>query len=130
MASSGSQTEMASVRAASRSDVPPGGHPRAAPAPPPGRAPPSARSSSDENDLTRSKNQLLLPILTEAENPPPNAPKPRPGHPRRVYRPRKTLTIRREQTRDGYTLHFTGREVDSELLDVVFDEIERMFAPG
>jgi ParB family chromosome partitioning protein len=74
--------------------------------------------------------QLLLPILTEAENPSPNAPKPRPGRPRRVYRPRKTLTIRREQTRDGYTLHFTGNLATSGMIDDIFDEIERQFAPA
>jgi ParB family chromosome partitioning protein len=74
--------------------------------------------------------QLLLPILTEAEQPQSDAPKPRPGRPRRVLQPRTGLTIRREQTRDGYTLHFTGREADSELLDVVFDKIERIFEAG
>jgi len=80
-------------------------------------------------DGAQSQWQLLLPILTEAEQPPANAPKPRPGRPRRVYRPRRGLTIRREMTRDGYTLHFTGRGADSELLDVVFDQIERIFTP-
>jgi ParB family chromosome partitioning protein len=74
--------------------------------------------------------QLLLPILTEAENPPPDAPEPRPGRPRRVYRPRKTLTIRREQTRDGYTLHFTGDLATSGMIDDIFDEIERQFEPA
>jgi ParB family chromosome partitioning protein len=77
----------------------------------------------------RAQWQLLLPILTEAENPQPNAPKPRPGRPRRVYRPRKTLTIRREKTRDGYTLHFTGNLATSGMIDDIFDEIERQFAP-
>ncbi len=77
----------------------------------------------------RAQWQLLLPILTEAENPSPNAPKPRPGRPRRVYRPRKTLTIRREKTRDGYTLHFTGNLATSDMIDDIFDEIERQFAP-
>jgi ParB family chromosome partitioning protein len=79
-------------------------------------------------DGPQAQWQLLLPILTEAEQPPSEAPK-RPGRPRRLYRPRKGLTIRREQTRDGYTLHFTGAEADSELLDVVFDQIERFFEP-
>ncbi|HUF86745.1 MAG TPA: ParB/RepB/Spo0J family partition protein [Thermohalobaculum sp.] len=73
--------------------------------------------------------QLLRPILTEAEQPPAEAPKPRPGRPRRVYRPRPGLTIRRERTRDGYTLHFTGNLATSGMIDDVFDEIERQFAP-
>ena len=33
-------------------------------------------------------------------------------------------------TRDGYTLHFTGREATCGILDRVLDEIERMYAPG
>ncbi len=74
--------------------------------------------------------QLLLPILTEAEQPPSEAPDPGSGRPRRVARPRPGLTIRREQTRDGYSLHFTGRDADSGLLDTVFDEIDRLFGPG
>jgi len=74
--------------------------------------------------------KLLLPILTEAETPPPsNAPKSRPGCPRRVYRPRSTLSIRREKTRDGYTLHFTGDLATSGMIDDIFDDIERTFAP-
>ena len=73
--------------------------------------------------------KLLLPILTEAETPPPsNAPKLRPGRPRRVYRPRNSLTIRREKTRDGYTLHFTGDLATSGMIDDIFDDIEQRFA--
>ena len=74
--------------------------------------------------------QLLLPILTEAETPQPETPKPRPGCPRRVLRLRPGLTIRREETRDGWCLHFTGREATSWLLDDVFGDIERMYGPG
>ncbi len=86
-----------------------------------------AESSLDD---PQTQWQLLLPILTEAEQPPSEAPKPRPGRPRRLARPRPGLTIRREQTRDGYSLHFTGRDADSGLLDTVFDEIDRLFGPG
>ncbi len=32
-------------------------------------------------------------------------------------------------TRDGYILHFTGREATCGILDRVLDEIERMYAP-
>jgi ParB family chromosome partitioning protein len=80
-------------------------------------------------DGPQTQWQILLPILTEAEQPPSDTPTPRPSRPRRVYRPRKGLTIRREQTRDGYVLHFTGGDADSDMLDAVFDEIERIFTP-
>ena len=33
-------------------------------------------------------------------------------------------------TRDGYILHFTGREATCGILDRVLDEIERMYSPG
>jgi len=81
-------------------------------------------------DNPQTQWQILLPILTEAETPPPETPKPRPGCPRRTSRPRPGLTIRREQTRDGYSLHFTGREATSWLLDDVFGDIERMYGVG
>ena len=54
--------------------------------------------------------------------------RPRAGRPSRVARP--GLTIRREQTRDGYALHFSGRDADSGLLDAVIDEIDRLFGPA
>ena len=60
-------------------------------------------------------------------NPPSPAPRPRP--PRRMLEPRRRPTVRRELTRDGWTLHFTGREATGMLIDAVIDEIERMFAP-
>jgi hypothetical protein len=53
-----------------------------------------------------------------------------PTRPRRILQPRPDLTIRREQTRDGYSLHFTGRLATSDFCDRIFDEkIERMLAP-
>jgi ParB family chromosome partitioning protein len=73
----------------------------------------------------------LLPVLLEAERPDAieDAP-PRPGRPRRVLNiGRQGLTIRRELTRTGWCLHFTGRDATSFLLDSVFDEIERLFSP-
>jgi ParB family chromosome partitioning protein len=81
-------------------------------------------------DNPQTQWQLLLPILIEAETPPPETPKPGPGCPRRVARPRPGLTIRREQTRDGYSLHFTGRDASSWLMDDVFGDIERMYGVG
>jgi ParB family chromosome partitioning protein len=74
--------------------------------------------------------QAFLPILAEAEQPATEAtsgPR-RPDRPRRVLRPRPGLTIRRERTREGYTLHFSGRDATCMMLDDVFDEIERLFA--
>jgi ParB family chromosome partitioning protein len=74
--------------------------------------------------------RALLPILLEAERPEPAAVPARPGRPRRVLRLRhQGLTIRRELTRRGWCLHFTGRDATSDLLDCVFDEIERQFGP-
>ncbi len=84
--------------------------------------------SKAENPQTQW--QLLLPILIEAETPPPETPTPRPGCPRRISRPRPGLTIRREQTRYGYSLHFTGRDASSWLMDDVFGDIERMYGVG
>ena len=94
------------------------------------------RTALEESSLTdpQTQWQLLLPLLTEAEHQPTAtaaaAPPGRPGRPRRVFRPRETLTIRREMTRDGWCLHFTGREAKGALIDEVIDEIERIFTPG
>jgi ParB family chromosome partitioning protein len=53
------------------------------------------------------------------------------GRPRRILRPStRNLVIRREMTRDGYLLRFTGRDATSAMVDLVLDEIERMFEPG
>lgn len=76
--------------------------------------------------------QILLPILAEAESPEPASAGPsRPGRPRRTLTPsrRHALRIWRERTRSGWSLHFTGRDATSPLIDSVFDEIEAMFAP-
>lgn len=74
--------------------------------------------------------RLLLPILAEAERVPPEAAPRRPGRPRRVLQPKPGLTFRREMTRDGWCLHLTGPLATSDFVDEIFDEIERMFAPG
>ncbi len=76
---------------------------------------------------------VLLPILIEAETADPIPPKAkggRVGHPRRLSHPRQGLNIWREQTPNGWRLNFTGREARGELIDLVFDEIERMFGPA
>jgi ParB family chromosome partitioning protein len=91
------------------------------------------RTALEESSITDPDHQwaLLQPDLAEAEE---HATKPdratAPGRPRRILRPRYALTIRRERTRDGWSLHFTGREATGAMIDLVLDEIERMYAPG
>jgi ParB family chromosome partitioning protein len=91
------------------------------------------RTALEESSVKDPDHQweLLQPILAEAEE---HAKRPErstaPGRPRRVVRPRYALTIRRERTRDGWSLHFTGREASGAMMDLVLDEIERMYAPG
>ena len=71
-----------------------------------------------------------MPILTESETCDPVAPASPGGgvsRPRRTYdSARYTLRIRREMTRDGWALQFTGRDAQSWLLDIVFDHIEHL----
>lgn len=51
-----------------------------------------------------------------------------PGRPRRLLHLRQGLTLRRELTRTGWCLHFTGPEARKRgLMDDVMDEIERQF---
>lgn len=74
--------------------------------------------------------RLLAPILAECEDP--AIPDPRPAaaqrdRPRRTYSaPCHQIRVRRERTRDGWSLHFTGRDAHGDLIDVVFDNIEAM----
>lgn len=81
-------------------------------------------------NTTEAQWALLLPVLEEAEtalrDPDPIT---RPGHPRRLLRPRDGLTIRRERTPEGYLLRFTGPEASGMMIDSVLDDIERMYAP-
>ena len=75
--------------------------------------------------------ELLQNILTEAEqslrdpDPSPNA---RPT--RRILRPRKGLTIRREWLPNGWRLVFTGEEAQGMMINQVMSDIERMYGPG
>lgn len=68
--------------------------------------------------------QALLPVLDEAEaalkDPTPYAP----GHPRRLIHLPRGLTLRRERTPRGWTLHFTGPEASSALIETVIGEVE------
>jgi ParB family chromosome partitioning protein len=74
--------------------------------------------------------QVLKWVLAELGHEPDPAAPTRPGYPRRVVRPREALTIRRERTRDGWCLHFTGREAKGGLMDDIMDEVERLFGTG
>ena len=73
----------------------------------------------------------MLPYLVEAERfaarddgPASAAPAPETrGRPRRVLRPRPHLVVRREISREGYILRFTGKEATSSLLHEVLEEI-------
>jgi ParB family chromosome partitioning protein len=91
------------------------------------------RAALEESSLRDPGHQwdLLAPILAEADE---HLRKPersdRSGRPRRVLRPRYSLCIRRERTRDGWSLHFTGREATGAMMDLVLDEVERMYGPG
>jgi len=62
----------------------------------------------------------------EAEARDPSPPDPRPGRPRRMAHPRPGLTIRRERTDYGWSLHFTGREASGPLMEDIMDEVERL----
>lgn len=73
--------------------------------------------------------QVLKGVLAELGAEPDPGPA-RPGYPRRVVRPRAGLTIRRERTRDGWCLHFTGHEAKGGLMDDILDEVERLFGTG
>jgi ParB family transcriptional regulator, chromosome partitioning protein len=75
--------------------------------------------------------RTLLPILTECEAPDIPDPQPSRSRPRRTWTAsHHAIRIRRELTRDGWCLHFTGRDATGPLIDDVFDEIERLFSPA
>jgi ParB family chromosome partitioning protein len=74
-----------------------------------------------------SQWQTLLPVLTEAEHSLNDPTQHRPGHPRRVLRPTRGVVVRREMTRDGWVLRFTGPEATGMLMELVMDEVERVF---
>ncbi len=83
-----------------------------------------------ECDDKRAERQwaLMERVIAESEdwsrNPDPVT---RPGRPLRVLRPRSGLTVRREKTPEGWSIHFTGPEAHSFLATSVMDEIERLY---
>lgn len=71
--------------------------------------------------------QAIAPLLAESRSPR-GAPGLTPGRPRRTLTLRQGLTIRREMTRTGWLLRFSGPEARSGgLIDDVLDEVERLF---
>ena len=67
----------------------------------------------------------LTPLLTESQSAEPAPTNPRP---RRLLHLKQGLTIRREMTRTGWILRFSGPEARSGgLIDDVLDEVERWF---
>ena len=74
--------------------------------------------------------QALAPVLAEAEGLVAKGAPTRPNRPRRLSRPYRGVTIRRERTRRGYTLHVTGPGANDTLVTEILDSIERQFAPG
>jgi ParB family transcriptional regulator, chromosome partitioning protein len=74
----------------------------------------------------------LEPLIAEALDPPPGAAAPgAPNAPRRLVRLKQGLTIRRELSRSGWVLRFSGPEARSPgLMEDVMDHIERVFQPG
>jgi ParB family chromosome partitioning protein len=70
----------------------------------------------------------LIPTLTEALSPETDPTATTAGRPRRLLHLRQGLTIRRELTRNGWSLKFTGPEARSGgLIDDVMDHVERWF---
>jgi ParB family transcriptional regulator, chromosome partitioning protein len=91
------------------------------------------RTALEESSITDHDHQwaLIQPILAEADEVVRTGQRPRSdGRPRRILRPRYGVTIRRERTKDGWCLHFTGREASGMFMDMVLDEIERMYSPA
>lgn len=76
-----------------------------------------------------SQWQALAPVLAEALSPTQISPAPTDrGAPRRVRTIRPGLTVRRELTRTGWSLRFSGPEAKSPgFIDDILDEVERWF---
>jgi len=77
---------------------------------------------------------IIQSVIREAETFPKEHPivdgRPNQKRIRRLYTaPRHRITMRRERTRDGFILHVTGRQANTELINEIFDELERHFLP-
>jgi ParB family chromosome partitioning protein len=79
-----------------------------------------------------SQWSALLPTLSEAERGEDDTPATAtsPSRPRRMLHLKQGLTIRREETPQGYLLRFSGPEAKRRgLVDDVMDQVERWFQP-
>ena len=84
--------------------------------------------SEHPNASLQTQWNALIPTLTEALSPETEATPSKPGRPRRMLHLKQGLTIRREKSRTGWSLHFTGPEARSgALIDDVFDKVEEWF---
>ncbi|WP_224816805.1 ParB N-terminal domain-containing protein [Hasllibacter sp. MH4015] len=81
---------------------------------------------SDKSPATQWS--LLQAIIEDAEAEA-KAPKLhyKPGRPRYHRRVQDDLTVRRERTKDGWTLRFTGRTAKGPLMEDIMDYVEDMF---
>ncbi len=86
--------------------------------------------SEHRHTTLRTQWDAILPLIIESgrgEEDEPETPT-HPGRPRRMLQLKQGLTIRREMTRSGWILRFSGPEAKSGgLIDDVLDEVERMF---
>jgi ParB family chromosome partitioning protein len=80
-----------------------------------------------------SQWRILQSILAEAEDstiPDPSTDSKGRERPRRtLIAPMKRIRVRRERTRDGWCLHFTGPDAYGDLIDSVFHHIEQLLSP-
>lgn len=89
----------------------------------------SALSPFPRTASPQTQWEALTPVLQEALSPRPSDPAPgTDGAPRRLRTIRNGLTIRRELTRTGWILRFSGREAKSPgIIDDVMDYVELHF---
>jgi ParB family chromosome partitioning protein len=79
---------------------------------------------------SRQQWARILPTLTELEGLIANNHTTTSNSPRRNITPRAGITVRRESTPYGYTLHISGRKATGMLMSSVMDEIERWLGEG
>lgn len=85
----------------------------------------------EENDNTCADQwHRLLPVLQEVEARAAQNRSTNPNHPRRLSHPKKGVYIRREETKNGYILHITGRQANDMLVTSVLEDIELMMGPA
>ena len=84
--------------------------------------------SEHPNASLQTQWNALIPTLSEALSPETEPSPTKPGRPRRMLHLKQGLTIRREKSRTGWSLHFTGPEARSGgLIDDVMDKVEEWF---